>query len=294
MFGLKKYIMTIPLALLLFFMLVGFVTNPSAPWLGMFAGAIEANVGAFFLPLSLIPFAGTPIWLALTSHLFGIIGMGTISSTVLLLEGTVSGIICGLTSVLSGVGLYYLFRKKKKVLSTKRTFDIPEQYKNIIKSIPQIDISKMMNVQDIINQIIDLVKGFIDKLDMNLVMDIVFWFGLGIATHDFWWEDQKENVDATRPTHGADIGLEMALFALDYQISQTTPNFFDKIKKEIPLYLGFVTAYIGFLSTKILPKGFPRLISNFFWWTGISLMVYNWYEVNKDKIFPPQSIEEKE
>lgn len=285
--------MTIPLALLFFFMLIGFITNPSSPWVGMFAGAIEANLGAFLLPLSLIPFAGTPIWLALTTHLFGIIGMGTLSNTILLLEGIISGIVCSLTSILSGVGLYFLLRKKKNILTVKRSLDIPQSIKDLIKLIPEIDISKIVNVQDIINKIIEFVKSFIDRMDMNLIMDVVFWFGLGIACHDYWWESQKENVDADRPTHGADIGLEMALFALDYQISQTTPNLFDKIKREIPLYLGFGTAYIGFLSTKILPKGFPRLISDFFWWTGIGLMVYNWYDVNQNRIFPPTTEEKK-
>lgn len=287
--SLRKYLMTFPLALLFLFMLIGFL---EAGWTGLFAGLVLGNVSMFLLPLSLVPYAGFSLWYLFTTWLFDKVGLflpiSSLSSTVMVITGILAGLIFALTTVLVSAGIWFLAIKKKKILTTKRTLDIPDSIKNIVKNIPKLNLN-ITNVQDLINQIIDFVKGFIDKVDMNLIMDVVFWFGLGIATHDFWWESQEENVDATRPTHGADIGLEMALFALDYQISMTTPNLFDRIKKEIPLYAGFVSAQFGFLLTKILPKGFPRIISHFFWWTGVGLMAYNWYQENESKIFPKKT-----
>jgi hypothetical protein len=284
---LRKYLMTIPLALLFLFMLIGYL---EAKWTGMFAGLILGNVAMFFLPLSLIPFAGIPLWFMFTRWIFGVVGsylpISSLTNVVMIIIGILSILICFLTTILSCVGVWFLFFKKKKVLTAKQNWTIPKEVQILIEKLPKIDVTKVGNIQDIVNQIIEFSKGFLDKIDMRLIMDVVFWFGLGIASHDFWWESQEANVDVTRPTHGANIGLQMAIFALDYQTSMTTPNLWDRIKLEIPMYIGFVTAYFGFLLTKILPKGFPRIICHFFWWTGISLMVYNWYECNKTRIFP--------
>lgn len=285
---LRKYLTTIPLALLFLFMLIGYLEDS---WTGMFGGLILGNVAMFFLPLSLVPFAGIPLWFIFTRWLFGVVEslglqISSLTSVVMIITGILSILICSLTTILSCVGIWYLRFRKKKVLAVRQNWIVPKEIQNLIQKFPKIDIAKVGNVQDIVNQIIDFAKGFLDKIDMRLIMDLVFWFGLGIASHDFWWESQEANVDATRPTHGADIGLQMAIFALNYQITMTTPNLWDRIKLEIPMYLGFVTAYFGFILTMILPKGFSRIICHFFWWTGISLMVYNWYEANKDRVFP--------
>lgn len=283
---LRKYLMTIPLALLFLFMLIGYL---EASWTGMFAGLILGNVAMFFLPLSLVPFVGVPLWFIFSRWLFGVVELylpiSSLISIVMIITGILSILICSLATILSCVGIWFLRFRKKKILTTKQNWSIPKEIQSLIEKFPKIDVTKVENIQDIVNQIIDFAKGFLDKIDMRLIMDVVFWFGLGLASHDFWWESQEANVDATRPTHGADIGLQMSIFALDYQISMTTLNLWDRIKLEIPMYLGFVTAYFGFILTMILPKGFARIICHFFWWTGVGLMVWNWYEANKDRIF---------
>jgi hypothetical protein len=266
-------------------MLLGFL---EADWTGLFAGLVLGNVAMFLLPISLIPYAGFPLWYLFTTWLFDKVGLflpiSSLSSVILLITGILASLIFALTTILSSAGIWFLVIKKRRTLSIKQTLNVPDSIKTIIKNLPKLDFS-ITGIQDLINKIIDFIKAFIEKIDMNLITDVVFWLGLGIAVHDFWWESQEENVNATRPTHGVDIGLEMALFALDYQISMTTPNLFERIKKEIPLYAGFVSAEFGFLLTKILPKGFPRIICHFFWWTGIGLMVYNWYQENESEIF---------
>lgn len=283
---LRKYVMTFPLALLFLFMIIGYF---EAGWNGLFAGVVLGNVAMFFLPLSLVPFIGLPLWFLFNHWLFGVVGsylpISSLSTVIMTIIGILSGLVCVLTSILTCIGLWYFFVRKTSPTKYAK-LNIPSEIQSLIKKLPNLDISKIANVQDIINQIIDFVKGFLDKLNMPLIMSIVFWFGLGLASHDFWWESQEAEVNVTRPTHGAEIGLEMAVFALDYQLSMTTPNIFDRIKREIPLYLGFVTAYFGFLLTKIVPKGFVRVICHFFWWIGIGLMVWNWYEINHGRIFP--------
>jgi len=269
---LDKFKFSIPLALLGFFVLLGYLEG-SIP--GLFAGIVLPTLAFFLLPLSLIPFIGAPIWYLansfLVNNLLNYLPVYDLAYKVNVIGGIVAGLITAFTSILTIATIYLARRtfKKQELLPNLS----PDALKKVMKG---------NDLQSILDNIIDTLMGIWDKIDKRLLGSVIFWFGLGLATHDFWWETSKADVDEKRPTHGAYFGLELAITGMD--MINGNLSFKDKIKKQFLFYIGCGSCFLGFMLTGILPKGFPRIISHVLWWSGVALMVYSWYELFKEDL----------
>lgn len=270
---------SLPLILLLFFMFLGYLETGI---LGIFAGLIAYGISSVTLPLSLIPFVGFFLWYASTFGLLDNISLflhiPILREKVLWIFGLQAGIFCSLTSILTLIAIYLIWkyllhRKETKVSSLRNLIDY---FKDIVKNIPK----------EKWNELIHKIKELIGKIDKDIVGSALFWLGIGIASHDFHWESEEREVDTERPTHGTYFGLSLASTGI--QLMQ--PD----CLKNLLFYFGVGLCYLGFNLLSIIPKGFSRLIAHVFWWSGTSLMIYHWYSLIKDKLFKEDEIKQIE
>lgn len=264
---------------ILFFMFVGYI---QASWVGAIAGLIIPLLSFALLPISLIPFAGLPLYLAVnTFFLNNISGFITISDLTFkmnLIFGALSTLICVGSSALSITLAFIIIKMGSLKLDFKNivnisSFNMPDLQMVTLPSFRET-ISGKADLNGIIDQIIDIIFEIWDKIDKKLIGSVVFWFGLGIASHDFWWESSEYDTESLRPTQGTYTGLEMALAGVN--VITWDLSLVDKLKKSTLMYIGLGACFVGFILTGIIPKGISRIICHIFWWAGIILMVYNW------------------
>jgi len=268
-------------------MFVGYV---QASWVGAVAGLIIPLLSFALLPISLIPFAGFPLYMYINSYflnnILSQVAIGDLALKINIIFGVLSCLICVGSSALSMILAFIII----KIGSLKLNFNflknlssvqIPNLQQATLPSFKEV-ISGKADLNGIIDQVIDFLFELWKKLDKQLVGSITFWFGLGIASHDFWWESAEANVNATRPTQGSYLGLEVALTGINVIIWEL--SLADKIKKCLLFYIGLGSCFLGFILTGIIPKGLSRIVCHVFWWSGIVLMVYNWFNLVKDKI----------
>ena len=269
----RKVKVSIPLLFLAFFILLGYL---EATWTGAIAGGIMYGISTSILPLALIPFGGAIIWYMSITHLNGLLFNFidiTVLNTGIISVSLFISILLTLLTTLPIIGLVAFWYNKTRTHSL-----------DLLSNFQWQDFLKGINLDELINKIMKIITDIWDKLDKDLVGSSIFWFGMGLAIHDFWWEQSEDQIDTMRPTHGCYTGLEIAMFGIGVMI--TGLNWTEKIKKTWKLYIGLVMAYIGFFILRYLPKGISRLLAQVIWWPSIALMVYNWYELVQHKLIP--------
>lgn len=268
--------------ILLFFLFLGFL---EAGWQGAVAGAILYGIAITSILIALIPFVGIYFWYSgfmfLANNLGTYIPIPDLIYKITWIVGVIAGVICVTTSVLTVtlIILYWKYGrpKPKGVMGGILPSSIID---SIAKLIPA-DLLKNLNftsIQDFINKIIEQVTALWAKMNQKLIGSIIMFLGIGIASHDFFWESTIEKtVDSNRPTHGAYEGLQLITIGL--QILVADKSFGDQVKSCLLGYLGIGMCYLGFFLMQFIPKGISRVINHFFWWSGISLIIYNWYKI---------------
>lgn len=265
-----------------FFMLLGYL---EAGVLGVFAGLVLYGIAVLTIFTSLVPFAGFFIWQYdfnfLANNLGTYLPITDLSYKIIWLVGTISIVFCFITSALTvfGIGLlirYLINKRKKKITVGENIIDalvklIPANIMGVLKGINFNDLSS------IIQKIIAEIETLWSKLNFKIIGSATVFTGIGIASHDFLWESEVHESGMSRPTHGAYIGLQIAIGGMHMTVS----NFpmFEQIRKCMLAYLGMVICYISFFTMQFIPRGIARVVNHFFWWVGIALIVYNWYNI---------------
>jgi len=167
-----------------------------------------------------------------------------------------------LVTILIILAIYYF--KKRKNLRELELYSEWKRLKEFIGTLNWKEIKKVM--KDILEKLKDL-----KDVNSKLVGSSIFFLGLGIASHDFWWECEEWKVDTERPTHGIYIGLGLSTTGI--QIIEPS------LRKNWLHYLGLASCYLAFNLLAFLPRGPSRWISHVFWWLGISIMSYNWFKL---------------
>lgn len=261
---------------LVFFVFLGFL---EAGVYGAIAGFLVWAISNAVMPVALIPFFGFFIWKNMTDLIFYNLAKffptACIQEKMFWIYGVQAIIYTVITSIVTVAIIVFIFwlwleEKDDKIkllfkrkLGTKK-FDFI------------LDIINFERLEDLIVEL----KGKIGKLDNKVVGSALFWLGLGIASHDFHWETSEWEVDVERPTHGAYMGLSLATLGLDV----IERSYF----KKLWAYLGLGLCYLAFMLLSLIPKGTGRIMNHVLWWTGASLMTYNWYLLVEDEIWNKQ------
>ncbi|MGB9855835.1 MAG: hypothetical protein ACPLKS_04775 [Caldisericum exile] len=264
--------------ILFLFMIIGYLESG---WIGVFAGFLFWSVCNLLLPVSLVPFAGFFLYQWLTNPFFSnvtkFLSLGVLLEKCWLLYGVMAIIYCVLTSVLTVIGVaagVYYWRNKqvKRMVLTENL----KEFSDFVKLLNWRDIKELVNtVQLKLNELKQ-------KVNMKIIGSVLYWLGIGVASHDFWWECEEYQVDAERPTHGMYLGLNLASVG----ISLVESNVFSNLIH----YLGYGFCFLAFNLLTILPRGPSRWIAHFFWWAGVGLMSFNWYQKMRGYIFKSESL----
>jgi len=254
------------LLILLLFLMLGFL---EAGPLGIPAGFLFWAINSLLLPISLVPFLGYWFYKLLTNpfinNLSKFLPLSTLIEKTWIFFGMQALIYCSLTSILTFIGIVLLiwyWRKRKRAKESK-IYDIGLKLKDLVQLLDWKDIKELLKE---LKKKLEELRG---KVDKELIGSCLFWLGLGISSHDFWWECEELKVDSQRPTHGVYIGLGLATTGISFIETSLMKNWLH--------YLGLGACYLGFNLLNFLPKGPSRWVSHIFWWAGISLMTYNWY-----------------
>lgn len=270
-----------------FFMLLGYL---EAGWLGLVAGIILYGIAITTILLALVPFCGAYLWyngfMFLANNLNNYIAIPDLIFKISWIVAVIAIFITVSTSTLilvSGV-LVWKYRKPKNKAIKGSVESISNPVDTLVQSLPSSVFQglTLTGLQEIINKIIDAIMKLWEKINKKLVGSIIMFLGIGIASHDFWWECTEHSPSTNRPTHGAYEGLQMTLFGM--QLLVIDKSLGEQIKLCLLGYFGIGLCYIGFFLTQFIPKGISRLINHAFWWSGIGLIVYNWYTIMKDDI----------
>lgn len=272
--------------MLAFFMLLGYL---EAGYLGLFAGMVLYGIAIITILISLVPFIGVYLWyngyIFLANYLLMYIPIFNTIYLVTWVMMFIAIVITILTSalVVTGIGLFLYYRKPKKKLSTGiNVID------SLIQKIPSsffkgIDVGNLTNI---FNKIFEELSKIWDKIDQKIVGSALVFLGIGISSHDFWWENTEWNPETSRPTHGAYEGLQLSILGI--QIIVSDKPLITQMKLCLLSYLGVVLCYVGFFLMQFIPKGISRIVNHIFWWAGTALIIYNWYiliqpYINKEK-----------
>jgi hypothetical protein len=268
-----------------FFMLLGYL---EAGLLGALAGLVLYGIAVLSILTALIPFVGAYLWwsdfLFLANNLGSFIGIADLTFKITWIVGVIAIPITVITSILTVLAIYgfvkwYLNRNKKKaIISPNNVID------SIIHLIPS-DLIKGFNINnlsDIINKIVVEIQKLWDKLNVKLVGSAAVFTGIGIASHDFHWESEVHESGMSRPTHGAYLGLQIALGGMHTIVSDQPLG--TQIKKLVLAYLGVIICYVSFFTMQFIPRGISRIVNHFLWWSGIVLIIYNWYNLMGEDI----------
>lgn len=258
---------------LLLFLFLGYL---EAGPLGIPTGFLFWAINSLLMPFSLIPFAGFFIYKltsdCLLSNIAKFIPVPTLFEKAWLVFG-IQALLYNITSsiVLLAVVLLFLYywRKHKQT----RLRELGSTFEIFYKELLSLNWS---NLRTLLSKLFTRLKEAVGNLDKDLIGSCLFWLGLGVASHDFYWETHEEKVHVERMTHGVFIGLGIASTGINLIETNLFRNSF--------FYLGQGSCYLGFYTLSFLPKGPSRLVSHFFWWAGISLMIYNWYKLMEDKL----------
>jgi hypothetical protein len=268
---------SVPIIFVLFFMLIGYLEGS---WIGLVAGFILPFLSLLLINISLIPFVGVVIWYYSFTYLTNAIGrfipIPLMVQQVIYFSLGLSIVLTTLTTIVSiiFIGLAVKYRGMFVKEGEEESLSFLD-----LKGLLTLDNK---GLQDIINNIVNYITNLMDKISKKLAGSILFWFGLGIASHDFWWETNEAKPGEMRPTQGGYEGLNVALVGM--QLIVWGSNLSDQIKKTWMFYLGYALSLFGFTLTIILPKGFNRIICHVLWWSGAGIMIYNWYILMKDEL----------
>jgi len=268
-----------------FFMLLGYL---EAGWLGSLAGIVLYGIAVLSILTALIPFIGAYFWynnfIFLANNLGSFIAIPDLIFKITWIVGVIAISITLLTSILTIIVLimfirWWLNRNKKKADITSN---------NIIDSIIHIIPSELVkgfnitNLNESINKIFGEIKKLWAKLNVKFIGSAAVFTGIGIASHDFIWESEVHEAGMSRPTHGAYIGLQIAVGGMHTIISDLP--LVTQIKRLILCYFGVIICYVSFFTMQFIPRGISRIVNHFLWWTGIALIVYNWYQLMEKDI----------
>ena len=266
--------------LLFFFLLLGYL---EAGWLGAIAGGILYGIALTSILLSLIPFFGVWVWYDgfrfLADNLGSFIQVPDLIYKISWVVGTISVGICIATSALTVAVValiirhWWISRKKVKQLSASTIID------SLIQLLPSNLLSgfDINNLMGIVNKIAEEIGKLWSKLNTKFVGSAAVFTGIGIASHDFFWESEVHEAGMSRPTHGAYVGLQISVGGMHTILSDKSLS--EQISKLVLCYLGVVICYIGFFTMQFIPKGISRIVNHLLWWSGIALIVYNWYSI---------------
>lgn len=268
--------------ILVFFLLVGYLEGG---WLGLVTGGILYGIALTSILVSLIPFFGTFIWwnsfMFFANNLNSFIPVSDLIYKITWVVGIISGFICVTTSILTVLVVYFYFKFRKPNLTVT---PISTSIDTIIQSFPT-GILKGLNLSvlgDFVNKIIEQIVTLWKKLNQKLIGSILVFLGIGIASHDFWWESEVSGSGTSRPTHGAYEGLQISIVGMQIIVADLPLG--EQIRKCLLGYLGVGICYIGFFLMQFIPKGISRIVNHIFWWSGIALLVYNWYTLMEKDI----------
>jgi hypothetical protein len=246
--------------LFLLFLFLGFL---EAGLTGLVAGFFFWAVPSVLLTLSLIPFAGYFIYDAFKTPLLDnikhFIPDTVLTEKVAMFFDLQAIIYCILTSALAVAAIvlvifFWKRRQKKKAVALE------------FQSLKETTLAMgWKDLEDLVNKLKDKLKG----VNPHLAGSVLFWLGIGVASHDFYWEANEWQVNTKRPTHGVYLGLGLATTGTTIIEPSVVKNAF--------FYLGEALCLIGFWTLSLLPRGVSRWISHFFWWSGTGLMIWNWY-----------------
>jgi len=260
-----------------FFMFLGYL---EAGILGMFAGIILYAFAVLSILTSLIPFLGAYLWWSdfrfLADNLGTFIHIPDLTYKINYIVGILSIVICVATSLLTVVAIimflrYWFGRKKLKAISANNVID------SLIHLIPA-DLIQGFNISDLnatITKIVDEIRKLWEKLNVKFVGSAAVFTGIGMASHDFFWESEVHEAGMSRPTHGAYIGLQISVAGMHTILSDRPLG--EQVRRLVLCYLGVVICYVSFFSMQFIPRGISRIVNHFLWWSGIVLIVYNWY-----------------
>lgn len=260
--------------ILFLFMLIGYL---EAGFVGVFAGFLFWAVCNLFQLVGLVPFIGYFLfqWLIepFTTNICKFLHLPVLMEKLWLFYGVVALIYCMLTSIATViiVSLAIYYWKKRRNISESLIFE--ENLKEFEEFIKMLD---WKNIKLLINEIQLKLKELEKKVNKKLIGSVLYWLGIGVASHDFWWECEEYKVDSERPTHGVYVGLGLATTGANVIES----GFFNNLIH----YLGLGLTIIAFNLLSFLPKGPSRWTAHIFWWSGVTLMTYNWYIKMKTEI----------
>jgi len=268
------------LLIFLFFLFIGYL---EASFVGIPAGFFFWAISSVLLPISLIPFGGYFIYKSLTApflqNIAKFLSVSTLIEKTWIFFEAQAMLYCGLTSVgvVIAIILFLLYRRRRKTARACELFGLWDKMKDLVT------LLDWKNIKDFMKELQGKLEELKGKINKELIGSSMFWLGIGIASHDFWWECDEWTVDAERPTHGAYIGLGLATAGIN--IIETSPI------KNLLYYLGLGSCYLGFNLLAFLPKGPSRWIAHIFWWIGISLMSWNWYNLVGKELFKSKEVE---
>jgi len=236
--------------LLLFSAFLGYLT---ASYLGAVGGALTYYIISLLLNLSLIPFVGYFVWKYCANHLIEnlnrFLDLNLVAEKVFWFydfQAIIYTVLSSIAVILVAYLAIKYFPHRKKIVDLKSL-------------LPQLNLEKL--TPEYVNNIKKQVG------DKKLLGSILFFFGQGIAQHDFYWETSEETVYVTR-LHGVQEGL--ALATLGINIIETS------LVKIWYYYLGLGLSTLGFYLLSVFPRG-TRLIPKVLWYLGSALMFLNWY-----------------
>ena len=264
-----EFKLSIQLVLAMFFVTLGYL---EAGPIGIVTGFIAYAWSSVLINFGLIPFIGAFLWWFLTNELLKnlqhYVIMDDVIKKVTWIYGTQVTFFCILTSIATILIIYLilkLWKYRRKLLELKHKL-----------TVSPLDNWSEAEIQVKANELSELRKN------RKLVGSVIFFFGLGVANHDFTIELKESKVNPIRP-HGVTVGLGIATLGINI----IEPSFW----KKFHFYVGLLTAYVAFYSLSILPKGL-RFISSVLWAIGNYLMVYNWYLLIKDEVFSDKEIQD--
>lgn len=262
-----------PIVFLLFFIFLGYL---EAGWMGAIAGLVFPLLASYLLPLALVPIVGIVLWWLVTnfllSNILHYIPVFHLFTKVMLFYLVWAVLINIAITIVTIIVLWLI----KRFINREEVEQLGITWDDIRRVIELLKAGKW-------KEAIELIYELIKKIDLKLIGTALFWLGIGIASHDFWWEACEYEIDVERPTHGTWVGLQIASIGLRALCIED--SFFDRLKKMLYFYLGFAISALGFLSLSFLPKGAKRVISHILWWSGVTLMVYNWYILIRDHLW---------
>lgn len=268
------------LLVFLFFLFIGYL---EAGFAGIPAGFFFWAINSVLLPISLIPFGGYFIYKALSapflSNIAKFLPVNTLTEKAWIFFETQALLYCGLTSVgvVIAILLLLFYRSRRKKVREYKLFGLWNKVKELVTHLD------WKNIKDFMKEFQEKLEELREKVDGKLIGSSIFWLGIGVASHDFWWECDEWIIDTERPTHGAYIGLGLATAGIS--IIETSPI------KNLLHYLGLGSCYLGFNLLAFLPKGPSRWVAHIFWWIGVSLMSWNWYRLVGKEVYESKKVE---